>query len=117
MKETVRLSVTIIGHNEMVHLQELLPTLIWADEVIYVDCDSSDESYLLAKEAGCRVFHRSNNPNLNVNKAFAIDNASGEWIFYLDPDERIPASLAAEIREKISRPGSVAAFSLKRKNH
>lgn len=117
MKKTLKLSITIIGHNELGHLKELLPSLQWADEVVYVDCDSADDSYLFAKEAGCKVFHKPNNPNLNVNKAFAIDNASGEWIFYLDPDERISESLAREIREKISHPDSAVAFTLKRKNH
>ena len=117
MKETVTLSITIIGHNELGHLQELIPTLHWADEVVYVDCDSIDDSYLFARESGCLVFHQPNNPNLNVNKAFAVENASSDWILYLDPDERIPAALAEEIRQKISHPDSTVAFTVKRKNH
>ena len=36
------ISITIIGHREAGHLQELLPRLGWADEVIYVDCESGD---------------------------------------------------------------------------
>jgi glycosyltransferase involved in cell wall biosynthesis len=117
MKKAATLSLAIIGHNEYDHLQELLPTLKWADEVVYVDCDSADESYPFARESGCKVFHRLNNPNLNINKAFAIDQTSGDWIFYLDPDERISAKLAEEIREKISHPDARVAFCLKRKNH
>jgi glycosyltransferase involved in cell wall biosynthesis len=117
MKKSATISIAIIGYNEYDHLQELLPTLKWANEVIYVDCDSADESYLFAKESGCKVFHRPNNPNLNINKSFAIDQTSSDWVFYLDPDERISTKLAAEIREKISQPDSWVAFYLKRKNH
>jgi glycosyltransferase involved in cell wall biosynthesis len=117
MKKSIKFSITIIGHNELGHLQELLPSLQWADEVIYVDCSSTDDSFLFAKEIGCKVFQRPNDPNLNINKAYAIDHASGDWIFYLDPDERITPSLAREIREKIAHPDSAVAYTLKRKNH
>ena len=37
---------------------------------------------------GCRVFSRPNNTYLNVNKSYAMEQASGDWVFYVDPDER-----------------------------
>ena len=63
----MKLSITIIGHREADHLQELLPQLHWADEVVYVDCESADGSLEIATEQGCRSFSRPNNPNLNVS--------------------------------------------------
>ncbi len=111
------LSITIIGHNEAEHLKELFPALHFATEVIYVDCESQDDSIRVAEQAGCRVFRRPNNPNLNVNKAFAMEQARGEWIFYLDPDERIPGELAQEVLERIAQPGSHVAFAMNRRNH
>ncbi len=113
----VRLSITIIGHNEAGHLRELLPTLQFADEVVYVDCQSEDDSLPIARELGCRVFQRPNLTNLNVNKAFAMEQATGDWIFYLDPDERISPELAREIRERIQNPGAFVAFTMNRRNH
>ena len=92
------ISITIIGHNEAGHLEELLPSLSWADEIVYVDCESADRSLAVAKRHGCRTFSRPNNPNLNVNKSFAMDKATGDWILYLDPDERIPEALRDEVR-------------------
>ncbi len=111
------ISITIIGHNEVDHLNELLPQLQWSDEVIYVDCESSDGSLGKAEELGCKTFSRPNDRNLNVNKSFAMDQASGDWIFYLDPDERIPSELVEEIREIVSSETEYSAFRLKRKNH
>ncbi|NOX36732.1 MAG: glycosyltransferase family 2 protein [Calditrichaeota bacterium] len=113
----MKLSITIIGHNESSHLKELLPQLNWADEIVYVDCESADDSLEIARRAGCRCFQRPNNPNLNVNKAFAVKQATGDWIFYLDPDERIPPALAEEIREVIQQPGRYVAFQVNRRNH
>ena len=111
------ISITIIGHNEVDHLNELLPQLQWSDEVIYVDCESSDGSLGKAEELGCKTFSRPNDRNLNVNKSFAMDQASGDWIFYLDPDERIPFKLVEEIREIVASETEYSAFRLKRKNH
>ncbi len=110
------LSVTLIGHNEARHLEVLLPTLTWADEIVYVDCESQDGSAELARASGCRVFHRTNRSNLNENKWFAMQQASGEWILYLDPDERVPPALAQEIRQAIAAPGRAVAFQMNRKN-
>ncbi len=110
------LTITIIGHNESHHLKELLPQLQWADEIIYVDCESDDDSLEVAQQLGCKTFQRPNLSNLNVNKSFAIEQATGDWIFYLDPDERIPAALRQEIQQKIQSPGKVVAFSLNRRN-
>ena len=112
----MNLSVTIIGHNEVDHLRELLPQLKWATEIIYVDCESQDDSLEFARDLGCRVFSRPNNTNLNVNKSFAVDQASGDWVFYLDPDERLPELLVMEIEETLENTVNTA-FRLNRRNH
>ncbi|MDE0792520.1 MAG: glycosyltransferase family 2 protein [SAR324 cluster bacterium] len=112
----MNLSITIIGHNEVEHLRELLPQLKWADEIVYVDCESHDGSLEVARETGCRVYSRLNNTNLNVNKSYAMEQASGDWVFYVDPDERIPEILVSEI-EKVIQATTNSAFKLKRRNH
>ena len=112
----MNLSVTIIGHNEVDHLRELLPQLKWANEIVYVDCESHDGSLETAREAGCRVFSRPNNTNLNVNKSYAMEQASGDWIFYVDPDERLPELLVMEIEETLENTVNTA-FRLNRRYH
>jgi len=112
----MNISVTIIGHNEVNHLKELLPQLSWADEVIYVDCESEDNSIEIAKNYGCRVFSKPNNFNLNVNKSYAIEKALNDWVFYIDPDERISESLGNEIKQ-INKDNINSAFKLNRRNH
>lgn len=112
----MNLSITIIGHNEIEHLRELLPQLKWADEIVYVDCESHDGSLEVAREADCRVYSRPNNTNLNVNKSYAMEQANGDWVFYVDPDERIPEILVSEI-EKVIQDTTNSAFKLNRRNH
>jgi len=112
----MNLSITIIGHNEIEHLRELLPQLKWADEIVYVDCESHDGSLGAMREAGCRVYSRPNNTNLNVNKSYAMEQANGDWVFYVDPDERIPEILVSEI-EKVIQDTTNSAYKLNRRNH
>ena len=112
----MNLSITIIGHNEIEHLRELLPQLKWADEIVYVDCESHDGSLEVVREAGCRVYSRPNNTNLNVNKSYAMEQANGDWVFYVDPDERIPEILVSEI-ENVIQDTTNSAFKLNRRNH
>ena len=111
------LSITIIGHNEADHLRELLPQLSWADEVVYVDCESTDDSLAVAESHGCRSFSRPNNRNLNVNKSFGIEQAGSDWIFYLDPDERLPEALVQEVCGIKDSATPHAAFRFNRRNH
>jgi glycosyltransferase involved in cell wall biosynthesis len=111
------ISIAIIGHNEAYHLKELLPTLSWADEIVYVDAGSSDNSIEIAKKYTNKTFQRENNPNLNINKSFAIDNCTSEWIFYLDPDERIPNVLKDALLSISNTNSKFVAYSLPRKNY
>lgn len=113
----MNISFTCIGHNEAYHLKELLPQLMkYGHEVIYVDCESGDNSYEVAEELGAKVFRRPNNMNLNVNKSYAMEQATGDWIFYVDPDERFDDTLLDEVKQKIESSGA-AAFKLPRQNH
>ena len=112
----MRISVTIIGHNEVDHLRELLPELQWASEIVYVDCESHDQSLAVAKDNDCKVFSRPNNHNLNINKSYSIEKATGEWIFYIDPDERLPGKLVVEIIDAV-KDTAHSGFRMKRRNH
>lgn len=113
-----KLSFTITGHNEEEHLKQLLPTLCQSgDEVIYVDLESSDNSYNYAKELGCKAYKQPNNPNWNINKSYAFEQATGDWIFYIDPDERLPEALLKEIRKLLHSKNDNVAYTLSRKNY
>lgn len=112
----MNISITIIGHNEADHLKALLPQLKWAAEIVYVDCESQDDSLEVAESQNCKVFSRPNNANLNVNKSYAMDQSTGDWVFYVDPDERLPDDLVKEILH-IVKNTQHSAFELKRRNH
>jgi glycosyltransferase involved in cell wall biosynthesis len=110
------IAFTLIGHNEAHQLPRCLESVRWADELIYVDCESTDGSPEVARRYTGRVFRRPNLKNLNVNKAYGIAQATTDWVFYLDPDEVIGEALAQEIRATIAADPPENAFRLPRRN-
>lgn len=110
------IAFSLIGHNEAHNLPRCLESIRWADEVIYVDCESSDGSAEVARRFTGRVFARPNLTNLNVNKTFGIEQTTADWVFYLDPDEVIPPALGEEIRAAIASNPKENAFRLPRRN-
>lgn len=114
----MKLSFVCIGNDEHDHLKELLPQLMKiGDEVIYVDCESKDGSLELAKSLGCKVLQRQREMNVNINRTYAFEHATGDWIFYVDPDERFSKNIIDELRLAIDSDPEARGFKLPRKNY
>ena len=111
------IAFTMIGHNEAHNLPRSLGSVQWADQLIYVDCASTDGSVEVARRYTPHVFSRPNVANLNVNKAFGIEQADTDWVFYLDADEVIGPELAQDIRDAIAGDPPQAAFDMPRRNY
>jgi (heptosyl)LPS beta-1,4-glucosyltransferase len=96
-----RLSVTIITLNEAAHIAAAIDSASFADEVLVVDSGSSDGTTDIARRKGVRVLTRAWTGYVD-QKNFAAAEASNDWIFSLDADERVPAALAEEIRSVLA---------------
>jgi glycosyltransferase involved in cell wall biosynthesis len=95
------LTVTVITKNEAAHIDACLASVAWADEVLVVDCGSTDDTVVRARAAGARVIVRDW-PGYSAQKNFAAGEASHDWILSVDADERVTAGLAAEIRSLLA---------------
>ena len=96
-----RLTVTIISLNEAAHIGAAIDSASFADEILVVDSGSSDGTTDIAASKGVRVLTRGWTGYVD-QKNFAAAEASNDWIFSLDADERIPAALAQEIRSVLA---------------
>jgi len=92
-----KLSVTIITLNEAAHIAAAIDSASFADEILVVDSGSSDGTIDIARGKGVRVLARAWTGYVE-QKNFAAAQATHDWIFSLDADERIPPALADEIR-------------------
>lgn len=98
----VKLSVAIATYNEEDNIGECLASVEdIADEIVVVDGSSQDKTVKIARSFGAKVTTLENNPMFHVNKQKSFDLSCGDWILYLDADERISKALAAEIKKVI----------------
>lgn len=91
------LSVVILTKNEGRHIADCIATATWADEVLVLDSFSEDGTVALAQQAGARV-EQCPFVNFSDLRQNALHRAAGEWVFFLDADERVTPELAEEIQ-------------------
>ena len=90
-------TVTVITRNEADALADALRSVSWADEIIVVDAESTDDTVTIARQFTDRVYVRPWNGYIE-QKNHAATLASHDWILSLDADERVTTPLAEEIR-------------------
>lgn len=112
----MKISVAIIAHNEAQNIATALKSVEWVDQIIVVDCESTDGTASIVAESGAELYSEPNHPNLNINKNIAIDKCTSDWILILDADEVIPYELAGEIRRVVNDEGDIFAYKFPRKN-
>lgn len=111
------LSVVVSVRNAQKNIERCLSSVSWADEIVVVDNESSDETAGIAKKFTRNIFHQKNNLMLNTNKNFGFTKAHSDWVLSLDDDEEIPKNTADEMKEILKNPqASVAGYWIERKN-
>ncbi|MBA3912335.1 MAG: glycosyltransferase family 2 protein [Acidobacteriales bacterium] len=109
------LSVAIVAHNEEANIGRTLASVQWADEIILVDAQSTDQTRDIAAAAGAKVILEPWRGYV-AQKNYALELCTQEWILSLDADEVVPPELADEIRRIISSNAQHQGYSMPRKN-
>ncbi|MFZ5443815.1 MAG: glycosyltransferase family 2 protein [Myxococcota bacterium] len=94
---TVPVSVVINTLNEERNLPYALRSVRWAAEVVVCDMHSDDRTAEIAREFGARVVLHERLGFADPARAFAIGQATHEWVLVLDADELISRKLADTI--------------------
>ena len=110
----VKLSVTIITHNEEENIAGCLESVKWANEIIVVDSGSTDNTVDIAKGYTDKVIHNAWN-GYAAQKSFALNQATNEWVLSLDADERVTEELKNEIEN--NNLSEADGYYLKRRNY
>jgi glycosyltransferase involved in cell wall biosynthesis len=109
------LSVAIVAMNEEAIIGQTLESVRWADEIVLVDSGSTDRTCDIAREFGAKVLLRAW-PGFSLQKSFAFENCTQDWILSLDADEVVSPELAEEIRAAIRNPEALNGYWIPRKN-
>ena len=110
------LTVTLITRNESANIAAALESVSWADEIVVVDAESTDDTAAIARRFTPRVVVRCW-PGFVAQKNFAAEQARHDWILSLDADERVSPALANEIRGVLDTSPRDAGFRMPRVSH
>ena len=106
-------TATVITLNEGANLRAALESLSWVDEIVVVDSHSTDHTVAIAREFTDKVIIREW-PGYIAQKNFAAAQASHDWIFSLDADERVSPVLSAEIIALLQRGPTATGYRVPR---
>lgn len=96
------ISVIILTKNEENNITECLDSVSWCDEKIVIDDHSTDKTVEIAKKKGVRVFIHSLVNDFSEQRNFGLEKAKGDWVLFLDADERVSSALWYEIMQHTS---------------
>ncbi|MCC7106486.1 MAG: glycosyltransferase, partial [Chloroflexi bacterium] len=97
------ITAAILARDEADFIEGCLDSVRWADErLVVLDAATRDQTAALASTMGARVVERRFEGFPHQRNA-ALGLATGDWVLFVDADERVPPSLAHEVREAISR--------------
>lgn len=111
----MKLSAIVLTKNEEKNIRACLKSLSFCDEVIVIDDFSIDKTVEVARKMKAYVFNHSLNGDFAAQRNFGQGKARGEWVLFVDADERVTSSLGDEIIQVTNNPIiQYSGFNIKR---
>jgi tetratricopeptide (TPR) repeat protein len=83
------LSAALIVRDESEFIEDCLKSLVGrADEIVIVDTGSQDDTIQKALRFPIKLYHFAWCNDFSAARNFALERATGQWILYIDADER-----------------------------
>lgn len=111
------LSVAIIARNEERHITGALASVadLAGEIVAVIDNRSTDATVDICRTFGARVYVEPWR-GFPAQRNRALDLCTGDWVLFLDADERVTPDLAAEMRTVLTGEPRLAGFWIPRYN-
>lgn len=109
------LTSVVITKNEEKMIKDCLLSLSFSDEIIVVDTGNTDTTNTIAKSLGARII-KSSGSDYSQFRNTGIKIARGDWILFVDADERVTPLLKQEIEHIIYSTKNEAAYEIPRRN-
>jgi len=119
MTKKSKLSVIINAKNEEAMIGDCLESVKWADEIVLVDDNSTDKTCEIGKRYDAKIV-KIKNDSFSSLRNFGAQQTKGDWLLYVDADERVTPLLRQEIIKILQSPVSSLqspnAFAIPRRN-
>lgn len=113
----MNLSAVVLTKNEEKNINDCIKSVSFCDEIIVIDDNSTDKTRETAKVLGAKVYKRRLGGNMAAQRNFALRQARGKWVLFIDADERVPPLLQKEIIQFTNNPlFQYTGFYLKRRD-
>lgn len=99
----IKLSAIIIARNAQDIIGNCLDSVSFCDEVLVIDGGSTDKTKTIAKQKGASIIDGSGS-DFSKQRNIGLAKAKGEWVLYIDTDERVTPSLREEIIKYTNAP-------------
>jgi len=118
------ISAVVLTKNEEKNIEGCIKSLWWCDEIIIIDDYSTDKTIkkiqnskfkIQNENTKLKIFKRHLNGDFAGQRNFGLEKAKGEWVLFIDADERVTPALVAEIKKKILKT-RFSGFFLKRQD-
>lgn len=110
MNSKQKLSVVVITYNEIEYISDCINSILFADEIIVVDSYSKDGTWEFLQSHPKIKAIQHPFENFTKQKSFALEQASNDWIYFFDADERVTPSLQKEIINTINSNNTADAY-------
>lgn len=108
------LSIAVIAKDEEDRIKACLESIKWADEIIFIDNGSLDKTSVIAKSYTDKIF-KTDLQDFAKIRNFAMEKTAGDWVLFVDADERVLKKLKEEIEVMITF-ADFSAYALSRRN-
>lgn len=110
----MNLSIVVITKNEEGRIKACLESVKWVDEIVILDNGSIDETLEIAKSYTDKIFIFKDLDFSSLRNK-GMEKSTGDWVLYIDADERVLSNLRQEIEELI-KSNKFSAVAISRKN-
>lgn len=110
-----KISALVLAKNEEDLIGEALRQLKFTSEIIVLVQDSEDTTYEIAKKYTKNVL-TTKNEDFDKNRNMLAQEAKGDWLFYIDADERLTLDNTSEIK-KVIKLNTHSAYYFPRQNY
>jgi len=105
-----KISAVFITFNEILHIDEVLTNVQFADEIIVVDSFSTDSTIERIKNRPNVTLIQRPFLNYTDQKSYAMSLATNDWVLFMDADERLTDRLKNEILKTINGDAKAVAY-------
>jgi len=112
MPNSPKLTAGILTLNEADRITPCLQSLAGlADEIIVLDCGSTDDTVTICQQHGASVI-QTDWPGEGIQRQRALDASNGDWFLWLDADERVTPELRTDIQTVLQHTTDITGYTI-----